>query len=197
MVTQIEENDLIKRCQQGEINCFNRLVENYQVPVFNLALRMMGDVHSAEDAAQETFISAWKGIESFQLVNFKSWLMRICANTCRDYLRSSKRSPKVSLEDNFAALSEAVTPSHDNPEVLAERKMVEEEIQKGLNTLHPDQKLAVVLCDLQEMNYDEIAGIMGTSIGTVRSRISRGRQHLRDYLLKQGELFGNQIRLIE
>ncbi len=191
----MEESELIRRCKQGEVVCFNVLVEHYQANVYNLALRMLGNQHSAEDATQEAFISAWQGIDGFRGGNFRAWLLRIAANTCRDQLRLSKRRPGTSLEASLPGLKEPAAPLEDSPVELAERKMLEEAVQRGLNELDPDQRLAVVLCDMQGMDYEEIASVMGTSVGTVRSRISRGRGHLRDFLVKTGELFGYQIRL--
>lgn len=191
----MEEIELIKRCQQGQVVCFNALVGKYQGYVYNLALRMLGSREAAEDTTQETFISAWRGISGFRGGNFKAWLLRIAANACRDQLRASKRRTAVSLEAALVTLNEPVAPTEDCPEELAERRVLGEAVQKGLAELDPDQRLAVILCDIQGMDYKEIATVMGTSIGTVRSRIARGRQHLRDNLVKQGELFGYQIRL--
>ncbi|MBI4333878.1 MAG: sigma-70 family RNA polymerase sigma factor [Chloroflexi bacterium] len=191
----MDESELIKRCQQGQVICFNALVEKYQGLVYNLALRMLGNSEAAEDATQETFISAWQGINGFRGGNFKAWLLRIAGNACRDQLRLSKRRPSFSLEASLVTLDEPAAPVEYCPEEMAERRMLGEAVQRGLAELDPDQRMAVVLCDMQGLDYEEIATVMGTSLGTVRSRIARGRQHLRDYLVRRGELFGQQIRL--
>jgi len=191
----MDERELIRRCQQGELACFNQLVESYQACVFNLALRMLANTQAAEDASQETFVSAWRGIRGFRGGNFRAWVLQIVANACRDHLRHFKRQPAVSLDASLVTLVEPASPSQYSPEEVAERRMLGEEIQKGLATLLPDQRLAVILSDVQGISYEEIAKVMGVPVGTVRSRISRGRQHLRDYLLQQGELFGRRLRL--
>lgn len=191
----MDESELIRRCQQGELACFNRLVENYQTCVYNLALRMLANVPAAEDATQDTFVLAWRAIKGFRGGNFRSWVLHIAANSCRDHLRRLKRYPAISLDANLVTLGEPASPVEHSPEEVAERRMLGEEIQKGLSTLLPDQRLAVVLSDVQGLSYEEIASVMGVPVGTVRSRISRGRQHLRDYLLQQGELFGQRLRL--
>lgn len=191
----MDESELIRRCQQGEVACFNRLIENYQTCVYNLALRMLANVQVAEDATQDTFVSAWRGIRGFRGGNFRAWLLQIAANACRDQLRRLKRYPAVSLDASLVILGEPASPTEHSPEDVAERRMFGEEIQKGLATLLPDQRLAVVLSDIQGLSYEEIANVMGVPVGTVRSRISRGRQHLRDYLLQQGELFSQRLRL--
>lgn len=192
----MEETELISRCKRGEIVCFNALVTKYQECVYNVALRMLGSSQSAEDATQETFISAWKGINGYRGGNFKAWLLRIASNACLDQLRSSRRHPSVSLDAAMVTLNEPASPPENSPQEMAERRMIGEAVQKGLAELDPDQRLAVVLCDMQGLDYEEISRVMGTSLGTVRSRIARGRQHLRDFLAKEGELFGYQRRLI-
>ncbi len=191
----MDESELIRRCKQGEIVCFNVLVQQYQASVYNLALRMLGNPQAAEDAAQEAFISAWQSIDGFRGGNFRAWLLRIAANNCRDQLRTAKRRPSVSLDATLTPLNEPPAPAENSPPEMAERHMVEEAVQKGLAKLDPDQRLAVILCDMQGLDYEEISRIMNTSLGTVRSRIARGRQHLRDFLVKEGELFGREIRL--
>ncbi len=191
----MDESELIKRCRQGELACFNRLVESYQACVYNLALRMLANVQAAEDATQETFVSAWRGIRGYRGGNFRAWILQITANACRDQLRHLKRYPAVSLDASLVTLKEPASPTEYSPEEVAECRMLGEEIQKGLSTLLPDQRLAVILSDVQGLSYEEIAKAMGVPVGTVRSRISRGRQHLRDYLLQQRELFGHRLRL--
>ena len=190
----MDDAHLVRGCQDGDVACFNALVERYQRMAYNLAFRMLGDRNSAQDAAQDAFFCAWRKISSCKGTNFRAWLMSITANTCRDHLRKVKRSPSVPIESLLC--EPAGSPSVESPEAYALRRELNGEIQRGLSTLPSHQKTAVILCDIQGFSYEEIASIMGCSIGTVRSRISRGRAQLRDYLLAR-ELLPRDMRLKE
>ena len=186
----MEETQLIRGCQAGDLAHFNGLVEIYQQQVYNLALRMLHDMAAAEDATQETFLSAYRGIRKFRGGNFKAWLLRIAANVCRDHLRSARRHPIDSL-DNFTSdvqIQHSLTSLTESPEDYALRGELGRIINSGLGSLPADQRLAVILCDIQGLSYEEVAKVAACSVGTVKSRISRGRARLRDYLLRHGEL---------
>jgi len=186
----MEEAQLIRGCQAGDLAHFNGLVELYQRQVYNLALRMLHDTEAAEDATQETFLSAYRAIRKFRGGNFKAWLLHITANVCRDHLRSARRHPTDSLDDLGPDVQiQTRSPGmSESPEEHALRAELGQVINSGLATLPPDQRLAVVLCDIQGLSYEEIAQVAGCLVGTVRSRISRGRARLRDYLLRHREL---------
>ena len=185
------DDELIQRSKQGDLDSFNRLVESYQGVVYNLALRMSGNYQAAEDATQDAFFSAWRHIGSFRGGSFRAWLLRITANACRDQLRKLKHHHSTSLE---ALLTEFEgLPSSESAEDCALRREVGEQIQKGLAGLPSGQRLAVVLSDIQGLSYEEIAQVMDCSLGTVKSRLSRGRAQLRDYLLAR-ELFPSEFR---
>ncbi len=161
---------------------------------YNLAFRMLGDRGAAQDATQDAFFSAWRKIDSCQGTNVRAWLMSITANTCKDHLRKVKRNPSIPLESLVQEPTASL--SSESPEEYALRRELDGEIQKSLSMLPPQQRMAVVLCDVQGFSYDEISKIMGCSIGTVRSRISRGRAQLRDYLSAR-ELLPRDLRLKE
>lgn len=188
----MDDQELIERSKQGDLDSFNCLVESYQGLAYNLALRMLGDSQAAEDAAQDAFISAWKHINSFKGGNFRAWLLRITANACRDQLRKLKHHQSTSLEA-LPIEPEGSSPG-ESPEDYALRREMGEQIQKGLAGLSSEQRLAVVLSDIQGLSYEEIAQVMNCSLGTVKSRVSRGRAQLRDYLLER-ELFPHKFRL--
>ena len=187
----MDEQELISRSKQGDLDSFNWLVESYRGQVYNLALRMLGDSQAAEDAAQDAFFSAWRSIDSFKGGNFRAWLLRITANTCRDQLRKLKHHPSTSLE--ALPIESGGLSSGESPEDYALRRELGEQIQEGLASLSSERRLAVILSDIQGLSYEEIAQVMDCSLGTVRSRLSRGRTQLRDYLLKR-ELFPPEFR---
>ena len=186
---------------QGDLEAFNCLVIAYQDRVYNLCLRMLGSPQAAEDAAQETFLSAYRSVGRMRGPSVRSWLLRIAANASIDELRRRRRQPQLSLEapapgtDSERPLE--VADSAEGPERLALHGELREALQVELLRLPPDQRLAVILCDLEGLSYEEIAASMGRSIGTVKSRISRGRARLREALREQPELFGELIRHTE
>jgi RNA polymerase sigma-70 factor (ECF subfamily) len=195
-----DEGTLIAAAQRGNLDAFNELVLAYQDQVYNLAYRIMGDPASASDATQEAFISAYQHIDGFRgeyPSSFKSWLMRIVSNACYDELRRRKRRPVTSIEDfeideeaNPALISET-----EGPEEHAEREDMARVIQTGIQTLPTDQRVTLVLSDVQGFSYQEIAEMTDVPLGTVKSRLARARGKLRDYLLGQGELLPVQYRL--
>jgi RNA polymerase sigma-70 factor (ECF subfamily) len=193
------DDELAERAGQGDLGAFNALVERYQRPVFGLCVRMLSSPPAAEDAAQEVFVSAWQGLQGYRGGSFKSWILRIAGNQCRDELRRRKRRPTDSLDGRIEEEGERVVPADSgrSPEELALDSEMGRLIQAGLNTLPEDQRSAVVLSDLQGLAYQEVAATMGTSIGTVKSRISRGRRRLRDFLQERGELPSGMRRLAE
>lgn len=200
----MDEPALIRGAREGDLDSFNRLVLEYQSIVFNVAYRIMGDGDSAGDAAQEAFISAYRNIGGYRGGSFKGWLLRIVTNACYDELRRRKRRPAASLEALTVvetgpdAEGEAQLASEaESPEHHAERAELGGAIQRCLDDLPNDQRLAVVLCDIQEMDYSEIAAVMGTALGTVKSRIARARLKLRECLHGHPELLPRNYRLEE
>ena len=196
----MDEAALIASAQRGNLNAFNELVLAYQDRVYNLAYRIMSDPASAADAAQEAFISAYQHIDGFRgeyPSSFKSWLMRIVSNACYDEMRRRKRHPITSFED-FEVDEEAnpaLVSEGEEPEEYAEREEMSRVIQAGIQTLPPEQRVTLVLADVQGFSYDEIAEATDAPLGTVKSRLARARGKLRDYLREQGELLPVQYRL--
>ena len=186
---------LVEEAKDGRLEAFNQLVLEYQAPVYNLAFRMLTDAAVAEDVAQDTFLAAFRKIHTFHTGNFRAWLMRIAANSCRDHLRSAQVRRNVSLEALEESPSFVVQDTGGTPESLTLRRELAGIIQETLSRLPADQRLAVVLVDVQEYSYGEAAQIMGVPIGTVKSRLSRGRLTLRDHLLAQRELLPGEYRL--
>jgi RNA polymerase sigma-70 factor (ECF subfamily) len=194
----MDESALISDAQKGKVDAFNELVLAYQSQVYNLAYRIMGDPASAEDATQETFIAAFQTLARFRGGSFKSYLLRIVSNRCYDELRRRKRRPATSFDD-FGDVDEDANPALVNggekPEEYAQRQEMAHVLQAGIDTLPADQRITLVLSDVQGMNYQEIAETMEVSLGTVKSRLARARSKLRDYLRANGELLPARYRL--
>lgn len=194
----MDEKALIDAARQGDVNSFNQLVLDYQSMVYNLAYRILGDRHAASDATQEAFISAFKAIGKFRGGSFKAWLMRIVTNACYDQLRRKQRRPTASLDALLVldpAPVQSLTDFEESPEAYTVRQELSKVIQMGIANLPPEQRITLVLADVQGFSYKEIAEVTGVALCTVRSRLSRARARLRDFLLEQGELLPSQYRL--
>ena len=201
-----DEAQIILSSQQGDINAFNLLVLRYQQIVYNVALRMLGDRDQAADVTQETFIAALRAIKTFRAgSSFRAWLLRIASNQATDHWRRTHRHVQESLdsltdEDEPHASSFLSTLVATGDEVNPEESLLTHELQElishGLQTLTLEQRVAVILCDIHGLSYDEIAATTSTTLGTVRSRIARGRLRLRDYLYQHQELLPRSYRLM-
>ena len=193
-MTQEPERTLVQLSKQGDLQAFNELFLSYEKLVYNMSARMLSDA-TAEDATQEAFISAFRNIRKFRGDNFRAWLLRIAANACHDQLRSPRRRREVSLDATMADSYFDVPSGLESPENYALRQELGHEIQRGLATLPDDQRLALVLIDLQGLSYEEAAASTGSSLGTVKSRLSRARARLRDHMLQRRELLPQEFRL--
>jgi RNA polymerase sigma-70 factor, ECF subfamily len=199
-----DESDLIARSTRGDLQAFNLLVEQYQRPLYNLCLRMLNAPEAAEDATQDAFIAAYRGIQRFRggaqpggrAGGFRAWLFRIGVNACYDELRRRRARPAASLDMPRGESGRALDVPNPGPalEEIAQSAELGLAIQEALSALPSDQRLAVVLCDVQGLDYAEIALVMGVSLGTVKSRINRARSRLRTLLLGRGELLPSRFR---
>jgi len=191
------ESELVARSQKGNVAAFNQLVILNQDVAYSVALRILGDPDAASDATQEAFISAFQSIGSLRGGSFRVWLLRIVTNACLDMLRSRKRHPSESLDDLLNpedGAGGATDTSSETPEEHALRVDLQAEVQRCLLKLPADQRIAVVLSDVHGLSYEEIAKVTKSELGTVKSRISRGRAQMRD-LLRQRELLPSTRRL--
>jgi RNA polymerase sigma-70 factor (ECF subfamily) len=184
--TDDAEKELVRRSKRGDLDAFNELVETHQRAVFNLCLRMIGNSAEAEDATQDAFVAAFRNIATVRGPNFRSWVMRIAANCSTDRLRKRSRRPALSLDAAPSPHEPAldVADPAPGPEDAVLRSDEAARVQAALARLPSDQRLAVILCDMQGFSYDEIAATMRCSLGTVKSRIARGRDKLRVLLIE-------------
>ncbi|HEU5098859.1 MAG TPA: sigma-70 family RNA polymerase sigma factor [Roseiflexaceae bacterium] len=192
-----EERRLVEVAQRGDVESFNGLVRLYEGRVYNLCYRMLGDADSAADAAQDAFLSAFRNLRSFRGGSFRSWMLRIATNTCYDALRARKRRPSISLDletdDGEEAAPLQIADTGEAPDDFALRRELAAAIQDGLTLLPDEQRIVLILSDIQGLAYEEIAQITNSNLGTVKSRLSRGRARLRE-VLKAGELLPSRYR---
>jgi len=199
---EIDEIGLIDKSKNGDIEAFGELVSIYEKQVYSIAYRFMGNHDDANDLAQEAFIRAFKGIENFRGdASFKTWLYHIVANVCRDELRRVKRQPTVSLNSPIMTEDGEINREQEDwtfaPEIVYENKEMQELVQRLLNELIPEYRQVLILRELQGFTYDEIAVALDCSLGTVKSRISRGRKVLKDLIIENRELFHDASRLVD
>jgi RNA polymerase sigma-70 factor (ECF subfamily) len=187
----VQRRDLIllERARSGDLDAFNDLVACYQDHLYALVVRMVPDRDQAADAVQEAFFSAFRKMDSFRGGSVRSWLSRICVNAAMDAQRAKKRRPAQpypELEDESWQ-----PPAGEEADPLAiamttERARV---LNDALARITDDQRTAIVLFDVEGYDYAEIADMTGVSLGTVKSRIHRGRLALRMLLENRMELF--------
>jgi RNA polymerase sigma-70 factor (ECF subfamily) len=198
----LHDERLVQAAQQSDLPSFNALVMRHERAVYGLCVRMLGDGDAAEDATQDTFLKAWSSLDSFRGGLVRPWLLRIATNRCYDILRARARRPADSLDAApFESEPAWTTRSpEEHPEAFAARAELSAHLERALQSLPDDQRLAVILADIHGHPYEEIAEITGVAIGTVKSRISRARARLRDVLRDDPasrELFDRYARLSE
>lgn len=181
-----DDSELIAAAKKGDLSAFNQLVLRYQSQAYNVAYRLLGNRDAAADATQEAFLKAYQRLHQLRGNTFRPWLLRIVTNTCYDMLRQYARRPTQSLEpaeedDEPDRLARWQSPEA-SPEEIALRHEIHRVIQEGLLTLSPEHRAVVVLSDIEGLNYEEIAQALNVPVGTVKSRLSRARARLRDYL---------------
>lgn len=180
-----EGNDaaLIAAAQGGSLEAFNRLVRRHERAVYNVALRLVGATMAAEEVTQDTFMRAYGALERFRGGDFRPWLLRIATNRAYDELRRRKRAPGSFEELTYEPEVEWSTLTGvEEPDARAERLELGRTLRAALAQLPTDQRVAVVLSDVQGYDYWEIAAITGVPYGTVKSRLSRARGRLRTIL---------------
>lgn len=198
----MDEDALIQDARKGDLDAFNRLVLAYQDMVYSQAYRMMGESQSAEDAAQEAFISAFRKLHTYRGGSFKAWLLRIVTNACYDELRRRQRRPTAPLEPVNDYGEEIESPSWmidpgESPEDSTERSELGEAIQRCLDELSPEFRSIVILVDIQGLDYQEASEAIGKPLGTIKSRLARARMRLRGCLQGVWELLPAQFRLVD
>lgn len=198
----MNEAALIQEAQSGNLDAFNRLVLAYQDLVYGQAYRMMGEAHSAEDAVQEAFISAYRSLRSFRGGSFKSWLLRIVTNACYDELRWRKRRPTTPLEpvdedDETIESPHWLADPGESPEEAAERAELSSALQRCLDELPDDFRIVVILVDIEGFDYSDASNVIQKPLGTVKSRLARARVRLRDCLQGYWELLPASFRLVD
>ncbi|MGA8255591.1 MAG: RNA polymerase sigma factor SigE [Nocardioides sp.] len=168
---------------------WDEIVEQHSDRVFRLAYRLTGNRHDAEDLTQEVFVRVFRSLSTYSPGTFEGWLHRITTNLFLDQARRKQRIRFDALSDERAARLSSANPA---PEAAYADRTFDDDIESALATLPPDFRAAVVLCDVEGLTYEEIAEILGAKLGTVRSRIHRGRAMLRTALAHRAPAPGRE-----
>jgi RNA polymerase sigma-70 factor (ECF subfamily) len=174
---------LVRRFREGDAGAFETLVERHGGRVYNLCLRMLGDPDEAADASQDTFVAALRKLHTFRGdAAFTTWLHRVTVNTCYDALRRARRRPLLQIVGEDDERPEAAAPVEDH----AERIALSLDVSSALLGIAEEFRVAVVLADVEDLPYEEIARILEIPVGTVKSRVFRGRAALGRALREAG-----------
>ena len=187
------DREMIAQCKKGDREAFNKLMETYQKQVFNISYGMLSDYEDASDATQEVFVKVWRSIAGFKgESSFTTWLYRISANVCNDILRKrQRRGMTVSLDADDGdknPLSELPSES-PTPEESLEVNERQRLVRMAIDSLSDEYKTVIILSDLQQLSYEEVANVLKIPTGTVKSRLNRARNALRKKLSDKRELF--------
>ena len=188
---------LVRRAKRGDYKAFDLLVLKYQSRIIGLAMKFVKDIQIAEDVTQESFIKAYKSLESFREESaFYTWLYRIASNTSKNYLISKKRKNELLESEVFSSKEIDIfdIPGGSSPEEILQANNLREVIFESLSNLPEDIRTAVSLREFEGLSYEEISEVLDCPIGTVRSRIFRGREIIQE---KISPLLNSNIELIK
>jgi len=181
-IRQISDEEIIRKCLNGEKEAYRIFIERYEDKIFNLIYRYVGSYHSAQDIAQESFVKAFESLKSFRNdARFSTWLYRIAVNKCKDFLKDRRRDD-VSLERIAAPASSRYSSPFDGPEegfLRRERAMT---INRAILALSPMYREAFLLRHMEGLSYYEMRKILGLPINTLKMRVFRARKSLRKML---------------
>jgi len=181
-------DDLIERARRGDARAFEALLAEHADRVYAHVARILGPGGEAEDVVQDACVSAWRSISSFQGTSFRAWLFRIATNRAIDLVRTRRRRGELPLEpaqDEVVTWAEPVAGGPDLGDLAADREAVRV-VEEALGGIPAEQRAAVLLRDVEGFDYEEIARITGAEVGTVKSRIHRGRLAARNALVARG-----------
>jgi RNA polymerase sigma-70 factor, ECF subfamily len=186
-IERLPEADLISRLRARELDAFEELVGRFERPVYALCFRLLGDAEEARDAAQETFLKVYRGLGGFRgEAGLKTWIYRIAVNQAMNqqrWWRRRHRDETISLDitrgQSDTTIGDSLPGRGRSPEAQAISSECERQVMSALDEIKQEYRVALILREIEELSYEEIAETLGISIGTVKSRIARGREELR------------------
>lgn len=192
------EKNLVDLSAEGDVEAFEKLIQSHQKKVYNIALRMTKNPEDAQELAQDTFIRAFIAIKKFRgESSFSTWLYRIAMNVCTDFLRKRNKAVVISI-DQGAIGSESEQPIQlpedaPGPDELSEKRQLKQLVRQAMDSLSAEHRQVLILRDLMDLSYRDIANTLSVSEGTIKSRINRAREGLKQVILKRPELFQDYV----
>jgi len=184
----MDDRDLVGRARQRDREAFTQLIVQYQVPLYNMALRMVSSREDAADISQEAFLRAWEKIRTLRDAPFKSWLFQIAVNLCYDHFRRGRRYGAMPDEEQGGKIV-GLGVAMPDPQERAEANERNRVVRDSIAALEHDMRTALILRDINGMAYDEIASVLRVPLGTVKSRIARARAKVQEQLQRNPDLF--------
>jgi len=180
VIMRVVEDQLVTRCRAGDLDAFSQVYDQYERQVFRYAYHILGHRDDADDIKQETFVKAYQAIGSFRSESsLQTWLLKICGNLCRDKIKSWDRR-KVTYDSTLRDDVLGSTDEEDSPQALAERKEMTAIIHKALRGMPTAQREIIVLHEIQDLSYEEIAEVLGCSRTSIKLRLFRARRSLKE-----------------
>ncbi|MEW6535387.1 MAG: sigma-70 family RNA polymerase sigma factor [Candidatus Auribacterota bacterium] len=182
---EYSDNDLISAVREGKIEAFDQIVRRYESKVLGVLYGMMRNSDDARDVAQDVFVKAYKSVDKFRGDSkLYTWLYRITVNMAIDYMRKKQKKAKVEYNDEVKISDDnpAVPVDRISPSKTVQNKELRTKLQEAIEQLPEEQKSTFVLREMQDMSYQEIAGVMNCSVGTVMSRLFYARKKVRDMI---------------
>jgi RNA polymerase sigma-70 factor (ECF subfamily) len=177
---QVGEDQLVTRCRAGDLDAFSQVYDRYERQVFRYAFHILGHRDDADDIKQETFVKAYQAIGSFRSESsLQTWLLKICGNLCRDKIKSWDRR-KVTYDSTLRDDILGSSSAEDGPQAIVERKEMTEIIFKALRGMPAAQREIIVLHEIEDLSYEEIAAVVGCSRTSIKLRLFRARRSLKD-----------------
>jgi len=192
----LSDVQLLSAVVLGDIGAFEKIVNRYKGRLYNFVFRFVGDQETAEDIVQETFLRAYRRRREYRAIaNFSTWLFTIAGNLAKSELRRRKRWRLLSLDwDDDAGNGMEIADESLRPDTMAESSMTDMRIQEAIDSLPSNYKQVVILRDIEGLSYQEIAEIVGCPVGTVKSRVNRGRLRLQQKLKIDGKDVGLEVK---
>ncbi len=180
---------LVKKSISGDIDAFEELIKDYKKMAYNIALRVLRNKEDAEDISQEALIKVFKNISSFNMKSsFKVWLYRIVMNTCLDFKRKKSiisYSIDKPLENDESEMMQEIADNTYNPDIVIQNELESQMLYESIDSLDDDFRIVIVLRDLQGLSYKDIASVLSCNEGTVKSRLNRARNKLKEIITKK------------
>jgi len=182
---RVLDEDLMRRCREGDMGAFELIVLRYKDAIFNFTYHFVADYHRAQDLSQETFLRVLRNVDRYKSRNsFKTWLYRIAANLCKNELRDRSRRKMLSLDDPAVDIETLSRNHYISPDKAYENEEVRRLVKDAVGSLPEDQRMAIIMREYQGFSYEEIASALNCTLGAVKSKIYRARQNIKQMLVE-------------